>query len=118
MSTATAAMSRSILDKTDSPSPWYSSQQSAPAFSQSNIGVAGGGEGQDQDNVDGQISCFIKTFVQGSNFSKNNQCEHRIQIHTDSFCMFLQINSEEFTKNSKYFPRQRQCFFFSNEAVK
>ena len=73
----------------------------------------------DHDDGDGlPISCFMKTHIDGSNFSLSNQCEYRIRIHPhqmtcvteqsvhhlltniqisnmNNFCMFLQINSED-----------------------
>ena len=94
----------------------------------------------DRDDGDGlPISCFMKTCIDGSNFSQNQQCEYRIKIHPaqmtcvteqsvhhlltniqisnmNNFCMFLQINSED--RIHKEFKLYTQGFIYPSYSGK
>ena len=96
----------------------------------------------EDDHNDGDrlpISCFMKTHIDGSNFSLSNQCEYRIRIHPhqmtcvteqsvhhlltniqisnmNNFCMFLQINSED--RIHKEFKLYTQGFIYPSYSGK
>lgn len=102
--------SKRVLSETESSSS--SPRRYCPTQKQSQQTAAS------NQNEEALSFCPVKTIIKGSKFSKESQCEYRIKIHPskitflheqavynvltnihisnmDSFCMFLQTNSED-----------------------